>query len=103
MSLLDQPSSDAQIASAVEFASFENLKRREAADFFASERLRAVDKADPDTFKVRRGTVGGWRDYFDPTQQAVIDGLVEGQLPAALHYGLPAAAPPPAHTRRPKS
>jgi hypothetical protein len=103
MRFLDQPSSDAQIARAVEFASFENLKRREAGNFFASERLRAVDKADPDTFKVRRGMVGGWRDYFDPAQQAVIDGLVEGQLPAALGYGLPAAAPPPAHARRAQS
>ena len=49
--------------------SFDNLKRREAGNFFATDRLRPVDQADPDSFKVRRGTVGGWRDYFDAAQR----------------------------------
>lgn len=103
MDFLGQPSSAEQIAQAVEFGAFDNLKSREAGNFFASERLRPVDRSDPDTFKVRRGAVGGWRDYFDPRQQAVIDGLVAGRLPAHLGYEPAAAAPPPARERSARS
>ena len=107
MEFLGQACSEAEIAQAVEFAAFDNLKRREAGNFFASDRLRPVDQADPDSFKVRRGTIGGWRDYFDEHQCAVIDGLVEGRLPARLGYGPPgpaaAAAPPPARERSARS
>jgi hypothetical protein len=109
MGFLGQPCSAAEIAQAVEFAAFDNLKSREAGNFFASDRLRPVDQSDPDSFKVRRGTIGGWRDYFDEHQRAVIDGLVEGRLPAHLGYGraapdpLAAAAPPPARERLARS
>jgi Sulfotransferase domain len=109
MAFLGEACSDTEIAQAVEFAAFDNLKSREAGNFFASDRLRPVDRADPDSFKVRRGAIGGWRDYFDTGQQAVIDGLVEGQLPAHLGYGRAApgppaaAAPPPARERSTRS
>jgi hypothetical protein len=106
MDFLGQPCSADQIARAVEFATFDNLKSREAGNFFASDRLRPVDLSDPDSFKVRRGTIGGWRDYFDQRQRALIDALVEGRLPAHLGYDPappPAAAPPLAHERSARS
>ena len=34
------------------------------------------DKSNPDSFKVRRAKVGGYRDYFDDAQVAEIDALV---------------------------
>lgn len=105
MDFLGQPCGDDEIARAVEFAAFDNLKSREAGNFFVSARLRPVDQSDPDTFKVRRGEVGGWRDYFDARQQAIIDGLVAGRLPARLGYDPPpaATAPPPAGERSARS
>jgi len=109
MAFVGQACSAAEIAQAVEFAAFDNLKSREAGNFFASDRLRPVDRADPDSFKVRRGAIGGWRDYFDEDQRAVIDRLVEGQLPARLGYGRAApdpaarAAPPPVRERSARS
>ena len=109
MTFLGQACSAEQIARAVEFAAFDNLKSREAGRFFASERLRPVDQADPDSFKVRRGAIGGYRDYFDRQQLALIDALVEGQLPARLGYDRAApeppaaAAPPPARERSARS
>jgi hypothetical protein len=108
MTFLGQACSAAEIARAVEFAAFDNLKRREAGNFFATDRLRPVDRADPDSFKVRRGAVGGYRDYFDPAQCRLIDALVEG-LPASLGYAPgpldppAAAAPLPAHARSARS
>ena len=71
MAFVGDPCSDAELGRAVEFASFANLQNREAERFFATERLRPTDSADPDAFKVRRGKVGGYRDYFSAEQLAV--------------------------------
>jgi hypothetical protein len=108
MGFLGQACDAEDVARAVEFAAFDNLKRREADNFFGTDRLRPVDQADPDSFKVRRGAIGGWRDYFDAAQCRLIDALVEG-LPASLGYGPPpldlpaSAAPLPAHARSARS
>ncbi len=75
-----------EIADAVEFASFESLKRKEREDFFRNRRLRAKDVEDPDSFKVRRGKVGGWRDYFDAERAARIDAFVNERLDPDLGY-----------------
>jgi Sulfotransferase domain len=49
---------------ALEFSAFENMQRLEAAGAFDSKILRARDVADPESFKVRRGKVGGYSDYL---------------------------------------
>jgi hypothetical protein len=88
----DRPPGAAEIARAVEFASFENLRRKEAAGFFATDRLRAADAAKPETFKVRRGKVGGYGDYFTPDQLARIQDQMARAGLDALGY-LPAPVP----------
>jgi hypothetical protein len=77
----------AAIDAAVAYAAFENMKRREAGGDAASERLRAADTANPDSFKSRRGKVGGYRDYFDAAQCARIDALIARDLDARFGYG----------------
>jgi hypothetical protein len=52
------------IHEAVEFASFENMRKLEAEDAFGSFRLRPGDRNAPDSYKTRRGVVGGYADYF---------------------------------------
>jgi hypothetical protein len=74
------------IEDAVAFASFESLKRKEREDFFQNQRLRAKDVDDPDSYKVRRGKVGGYRDYFTPEQIAVIDAELARRLDPGLGY-----------------
>lgn len=64
------------IEKAVDFASFEKLRTKEAARFFESDRLHPADPDDPGSYKVRRGKVGGYRDYFTPAQLARIDAMV---------------------------
>lgn len=51
-------------AHALEFSRFGNMKKMEAAGAFASKILQATDAADPESFKVRRGKVGGFTDYL---------------------------------------
>ena len=76
-----------EISEAVAFASFEALKAKERDNFFHNSRLKARNSEDPDSFKVRRGKVGGYRDYFDAEQIAKIDGFVRERLDPALGYG----------------
>jgi len=63
----------AVIDSAVEFGRFDNLRRAESEDRFRSHMLRTPSSADPESFKVRRGKVGGFLDYLAPDDVAYID------------------------------
>ena len=64
----------AAVGRAVAIASFDNMRRLEAGDRHApgaelvadlqEEALRPCDAADPDSYKVRRGKVGGYVDYL---------------------------------------
>jgi sulfotransferase family protein len=77
MAFIDgEPPRREEIESAVTFASFDNLRAKEAANFFSTDRLRPADPSDPDSFKVRRGKVGGYRDYFTPQEQARMEAMV---------------------------
>jgi hypothetical protein len=49
---------------ALEFSEFDNMKKLEAAGAFDSKILRAGDVRDPESFKVRRGKIGGYKDYL---------------------------------------
>ena len=49
---------------ALEFSTFKNMQKLEAADAFDSKILRARDTRDRESFKVRRGKVGGYEDYL---------------------------------------
>ncbi len=78
--------SSEEVAEAVAFASFESLKEKERENFFNNSRLQARNSEDPDSFKVRRGKVGGYRDYFDAEQVAKIDAYVSERLDRELGY-----------------
>jgi hypothetical protein len=54
---------------ALQFSDFGQMKQLESAGEFASKILRAGDLQDPESFKVRRGKVGGFQDYLSPNDQ----------------------------------
>lgn len=78
--------SDEEIDEAVAFGSFDNLRKLETAGFFRQGGMRLRDASDPDTFKVRRGKVGGYRDYFSPAQVAELDEIVATRLSPEFDY-----------------
>ena len=83
------PGSEQEIADAVEFARFENLKKREAETSFKPKggwRLVPGDRKNPDSFKVRRAKVGGYRDYFTDEELARIDAMVDSDLLPQIGY-----------------
>lgn len=83
------PCTNEQIKEAVEFAAYENMKKLEQrkAFWFSGDRLVPRDRKDPNTYKVRRAKVGGYRDYFDDQQIEQIDALVDSDLAPFYGYG----------------
>ena len=76
------PASDAQIQEAVEFSSYENMKKMEAKNtsWLSGGRMAPGNRANPDSYKVRRAKVGGYRDYFDDQQVEQIEAMVSADL-----------------------
>jgi hypothetical protein len=68
--VLGEPSPDTNIfQEALEFSRFENMQKLEAAGAFDSNILHPGDARDPESFKVRRGKVGGYREYLSAEDQ----------------------------------
>jgi hypothetical protein len=88
LEFLGTPASPAQIADAVQFASYDNMKRMEQQRVFwlSGGRLVPKDRSNPNSYKVRRGKVAGYRDDFDAAQLAEIDRLVETTLDPLYGY-----------------
>ena len=70
---------------AIERARFDGLRAMERSGAFESSRLKPADTVDEDSFKVRRGKVGGFVDYFEPEQQRTLSRLVEERLSPFYH------------------
>jgi hypothetical protein len=65
----------AAISAAVEFATFENLRKAEAENRYPDGTMTPVDPSDPETYKFRRGKAGGYTDYLSADDVAYIDDL----------------------------
>lgn len=92
---MDERFSDEEIDEAVRFASFDNLRQLEGRGFFPKQGgLNLRDPNDPDSFKVRRAKVGGYREDFSAEQVAELDALVARDLSPSLGYTKESPAPP---------
>jgi hypothetical protein len=78
--------SDAEVKEAVEYASFRNMQKIEAGEEVKSFKLKAGDVSDPNSYKVRRGKVGGYRDELTPEQIARLEAKMAAALPAFYGY-----------------
>jgi hypothetical protein len=78
-----------EIEAAKEYAAYENMKKREAENDgmrASGQRVRPGDDSNPESFKVRRGKVGGYRDYFTPDQLERVDAMVKDRLDPVFGY-----------------
>lgn len=87
LNFIGQDFGDEAIEATVAFSDAENLRKLERQNFFKSDRLAPRDPNDPDSYKVRRAKVGGYRDYFDAGQIAELDRLVHEKLDLSFGYG----------------
>jgi hypothetical protein len=94
LSFMGADPTDEELRQSVAFASVENMRKLEEGRVFwlSGGRMVAKDKSNPDSHKVRRAKVGGYRDYFDDEQVRQIDAFVERHLLPGFGYG-EAAAP----------
>lgn len=90
------PGTAEEVDKAVEFASYENMKKLEEKSLFkgSGARVKPGDRKNPNSFKVRRAKVGGYRDYFEDVQVAEIDRMVEQGLDPVFGYRQSASVPP---------
>ena len=84
--LMGENFSDEEIAGAVEFGSFENLRKLETSGFFRRGGMRLHNAKDPETFKTRRGKVGGYPDYFGVDQVEELEDLMMQHLSPTFGY-----------------
>ncbi len=88
MEFVGTPATADELAECVRFASVENMRELETKRVFwlAGTRMTAKDKNNPDSFKVRRAKVGGYKDDFTPDQQAAIDAEINETLLPEFGY-----------------
>ncbi len=88
LEFLGTPGSREEIEQAVEFASVENMRKMELERGFqgGGKRMRAGDEKNPDSYKVRRAKVGGYRDYFSEEESARIDRIIDQTLAPEFGY-----------------
>ena len=86
---------DSFLRDMAEFASVENLRKKEQENYFwrSGSRVQAKDVNDPNTFKVRKAKVGGYRDYFNDAEVAELDGMVDARLLPVFGYTSAEQAP----------
>jgi hypothetical protein len=77
-----------QVREAVDFAAYDNMKKMEQDKFFkgSGARVKPGDKDNPQSFKVRKAKVGGYRDYFTNEQCQQLEQMV-AQLDPMFGYG----------------
>lgn len=84
---------DAIVDEAVEFCSFENMKRRERSTDGGTKSLSARNRGDAETFKMRKGKVGGYSDYLSAEELAYVNARIDALLtPELKRYHTPPIA-----------
>jgi hypothetical protein len=83
------PVIDAHVREAVRFASFENMRAMEAGNALNRGRLRARDPKDQESFKTRKGKVGGYVDYMSPAEIDWMEHRIAETLDPLFGYSEP--------------
>ncbi|NCF17121.1 MAG: sulfotransferase [Haliea sp.] len=80
--------SEEHVNDAVDYSSYENMKKMESKQQFrlAGGRMMPRDKDNPNSYKVRRAKVGGYRDYFTDEEVEVIDRKLGETLDPLFRY-----------------
>lgn len=74
------------IKKAVEFSSFNNMHMMEKTNEFNTSVLQPGDEQNPESFKTRRGKVGGYIDYMTSDEIEFINKKIRENLPSWYGY-----------------
>lgn len=71
---------------AVEFGSIENMRNLEKMDVFVDNRLRPRNPKDAESYKVRKGKVGGFTDYLSQNDIEYVNKVIATKLHPKFEY-----------------
>ncbi len=82
---------DDAVRQAVDYASVENMQKLEENSVYerSGGRMKPGKQGNPDSYKVRRAKVGGYKDYLSEAEAAEIDALVQRVLSPRYGYDSP--------------
>jgi hypothetical protein len=78
---------DELLKQAVEYASFKNMRKMEAAGAFTSGMLTPGNRSDQESYKTRRGKIGGHQDYLSSEESARLLDKIRTELSDFYGYG----------------
>lgn len=81
--------SNEHIAEAVEYSSFGNMRKMELGGEVSSGRLNPRDPSDKESFKTRKGIVGGYVEYLEPAQIESLERRITERLDPFFGYSVP--------------
>jgi len=74
------------IQHAIDACSFERMQKMERDNQFNRSWLKAEDVNDEESYKVRRGKIGGYTDYLDAAEIAIIEDMIKTCLSPVFGY-----------------
>lgn len=77
---------DEAIAKAVDIASFKNMQAMEKKNSFSSSRLKPANPSDRESYKVRKGKVGGFVDYLNQKEIEYCNEMITNSLSPIYKY-----------------
>ena len=90
LAAMELPVSPAAIETAIGFSRFDNMRKLEAANAFKSARLRPADAGDAESFKTRKGKIGGYREYLTAADLDYVNTRIAARLsPYYAEYRAP--------------
>jgi len=74
------------IEQAVDYASFENMRRMEINGTFQSAMMKPGNTTDPDSYKTRKGKVEGYRDHLNASDVNFLNQKINTSLSSYFGY-----------------
>ena len=78
---------DQVIQEAVDFAAFDKMRQMEKEDRFKSTSLKPGDAGNPESFKTRKGKIGGYVEYLSPEEIDFLNSRIDQVLGGVFGYG----------------
>lgn len=89
LSFMDlQAVSDVVIKQSVEYANFENMRKLGLSSEMRGSKIAPTNLRDPESFKVRKGEVGGFGKYLSAADALYLEKRIRCELPAFFGYPL---------------
>jgi len=78
--------SDEIVRTSVDYASFDNMLKMSLNELSEEPRLAPADPQDPESFKMRKGEIGGYRRYLSAADVEYVEESIRRNLPSFFGY-----------------